>query len=62
MRHPLLWLYAEAKDTVMYNWSVFDLSKLGDVDYIDFEVMSTNPDVPEYFCMDGFLAAIQVEY
>lgn len=54
--------YTEAKDTVMYNWSVFDLSKFGDVDYIDFEVKSTNPDVPEYFCMDGFLAGIQVEY
>lgn len=54
--------YTEAKDTVMYNWSLFDLSKLGDVDYIDFKVESTNPDVPGYFCMDNFLAAIQVEY
>jgi hypothetical protein len=52
----------EAKDTVMYNWTKFDLSKLGPVDFIDFELNSTNPSVPAYFCMDGLLAGVQIEY
>ena len=46
----------------MYNWSVLDLSTLGDVDYVNFDVTSTNPDVPGYFCIDGYLANIKVEY
>lgn len=50
------------KDTIMYNWSVFDLSKLGGVDYMDFEVTSTNPAVPEYFCMDGLAGHIAISY
>lgn len=51
-----------AKDTVMYNWTVFNLSKLGPVDYVDFEVQSTNPEVPGSFCLDGYLANIKIEY
>lgn len=54
--------YTEAKDSVMYNWTAFTLSALGSVDYIDFEVQSTCPDVPGYFCMDGLLAGVSVEY
>lgn len=54
--------YKEARDSVMYNWTPFNLSTLGVVDYVDFEVVSTNPDVPEYFCLDGYLASINIEY
>ena len=54
--------YTQAKDSVMYNWTPFTLSNLGAVDYVDFEVVSTNPDVPEYFCIDGYLASINIEY
>lgn len=54
--------YTEAKDSVMYNWTPFQLSSLGAVDYVDFEVVSTNPEVPGYFCLDGYLASIKVEY
>lgn len=54
--------YTEAKDSVMYNWTVFDLSALGTVDFVDFELNSTNPSVPAYFCIDGFLAGVQIEY
>lgn len=53
--------YTEAKDSVMYSWSVFDLQPLGDVDFIDFSVESTNPSVPGYFCMDGLLAGINIK-
>ena len=54
--------FTEAKDSVMYNWTPFPLSSLGIVDYIDFKVESTNPQVPGYFCMDSFVAGIYVEY
>ena len=54
--------FTEAKDSVMYNWSVLDLSTLGDVDYVNFDVTSTNPDVPGYFCLDGYMASINVEF
>jgi hypothetical protein len=50
------------KDTVMYNWTKFDLSKLGFVDYIDIEVVSTNPNVPAYCCIDNFSAGINIAY
>lgn len=54
--------YSEAKDTVMYNWTPFTLSSLGAVDYIDFEIESTCPDVPGYVCIDGLLAGVAIEY
>lgn len=54
--------YTEAKDSVMYSWTAFGLSALGPVDYVDFEVVSTNPDVPGYFCLDGYLASINISY
>ena len=54
--------FTEAKDSVMYNWTAFPLTSLGVVDCIDFEVVSTNPEVPGYFCLDGFVAGVYVEY
>ena len=54
--------FTEAKDSVMYTWTQFPLSSLGNVDYVDFKVESTNPNVPGYFCMDNFIAGVQVEY
>lgn len=54
--------YTEAKDSVMYNWTAFPLNALGAVDFIDFDLESTNPDVPEYFCLDGLLASIMIAY
>ena len=54
--------YTEAKDSIMTTWSYFDLSKLGSVDVIDFEIVSTNPDVPKYFCMDQLAAGIVLQY
>lgn len=54
--------YSALKDTVMYNWTVFDLSKLGAVDFVDFNVTSTKPEVPGYVCIDGILANISISY
>lgn len=53
--------YTEVRDSVMYNWTEFPLSSLGAVDYIDFKVESTNPEVPGYFCMDGLVAGISID-
>jgi hypothetical protein len=50
-----------AADTVMYNWSKLDLSKLGSVDAIDFELTSTKGGIPMYFCMDELSAKIAIE-
>lgn len=54
--------YTAAKDSIMYNWTPFDLSVLGAVEYVDFEVESTNPDVPGFVCVDGVLASINISY
>jgi hypothetical protein len=54
--------YTEAKDSVMCTWTAFPMSSLGAVDFIEFEVESTNPNVPGYFCLDGLLAGISIEY
>lgn len=54
--------YTAEKDSIMYNWSVFDLSKLGTVDNVDFSVTSTNPAVPGYACMDGIYVKISLSY
>ena len=54
--------YTEAKDSVMYNWTQFNLASLGAVDYIDFEINSTNASVPGYFCLDNLVAGVQIEY
>ena len=54
--------YTAAKDSVMYNWSVFDMTKLKGVDKVEFSVESTNPEVPGYVCIDGVMANITVSY
>lgn len=54
--------YTETKDSIMYNWSVFDLSKLGAIDRIKFDVQSTNSAVPSYVCLDGIYTKISLEY
>lgn len=54
--------YNALKDSVVTSWTKFDLTKLGTVDKIDFDVVTTKDIVPEYFCMDEFQAAISLEY
>ena len=54
--------YEKYRDSVVTRWTVFDISKLGSVDCIDFELSSTKPGIPEYFCMDSFSADISVSY
>lgn len=51
-----------AADTTMYNWTKFDLSKLGSVDAIDFDLVCDNPAIPTCFCLDELTASIDIEY
>ena len=45
------------KDSVVTNWTVFELSQLGIVDKIDFDIiLPEGSDVPQSVCMDDFTA------
>ncbi len=50
------------KREVVTKWTKFDLSALGDVDFIDFEWESSNPAIPPYFCIDLLTAAISLSW
>lgn len=50
------------KDSIVSVWTTFDLSKLGTVDNVKFEMNSGNKDISKYFCLDDFLATISTEY
>lgn len=52
----------EVTDSVIYNWTNFDLSKLGSVDRIDFEIESSQAGIPPYFCMDYMRANVAKEW
>ena len=52
----------EGKVVIPEMWKVFDLKELGDIQYVDFDVQSSNPKVPEVFCMDNFGARVSLEY
>ena len=54
--------YTEAKDSIVSTWTPFDMSSLGSIETIDFEVISTNDAVPAFFCMDDMTASISLEY
>ncbi len=54
--------FTAKKDSIVSVWTPFELSKLGSVDFVDFEINSSNPDVPPFFCMDSMVATIDIEY
>lgn len=54
--------YSAVRDTIVTRWTKFDLSKLGNVDNIDFEIISSKAVVPAYFCLDDFYTYIALEY
>ena len=53
--------FSTQKDSIVSTWTQFDISKLGVIDFIDFNVESTKKEVPAYFCMDYFTASITIE-
>lgn len=44
--------FSAQKDSIVSRWTPFELDKLGSIEYVDFEVISTKPGTPAYFCMD----------
>lgn len=52
-----------AVDSVMYNWTKFDLSNLKAVDMINFElVIPEGKAIPATVCMDDLMAQISLSY
>ena len=54
--------YSAAKDSIVSTWTAFNLTKLGSFEYVDFELTSTNPNIPTNFCMDNFTVNIELTY
>lgn len=54
--------YTAQKDSIVSKWTAFDLNKLGAIEYVDFELMSTNPDIPGYVCIDSVVANVHISY
>lgn len=57
--------FSSQKDSIVSKWTKFDLSRLGSVQYVDFEVLvhSANPlSVPADFCMDNMVSSVNVSY
>jgi hypothetical protein len=49
-------------DTTIYNWTKFNLEKLGDVDAIDFELYTSRTDIPTSFCLDELNVSVNITY
>lgn len=54
--------FSTQKDSIVSTWTPFDLNKLGSVEYIEFRLTSSKPDVPLNFCLDDMVAAINLSY
>lgn len=54
------------EDSVMTSWTRLDLSKLGEVDCIDFDVEYSNPiaeaGFPVYFCLDNLVSSVYIKF
>ena len=54
--------FSAQKDSIVTAWTEFDLSELGSVEYVDFEIESSNQSVPLYFCIDNITASVDLAY
>ena len=54
--------FTEQKDSIVSTWTPFELEKLGYVDHVDFEITSTKPNTPAYFCMDMLFYNVSLKY
>jgi hypothetical protein len=54
--------YSEHKDSLVVNWSKFDLQKLGNVQFVEFEFSGTKEDIPYSVCIDDMVARIVLQY
>lgn len=53
--------YSAREDSVVTAWTLFDLKKLGSVDAVDFEIISSK-DAPKVFCLDVMVASVTLTY
>lgn len=54
--------FSAQKDSIVTKWTAFDMAKLKDVEYVDFELISSKSDFPGYVCMDNVVVDIALEY
>lgn len=54
--------YSAAKDSIVSVWTPFELMKLGSIEYVDFELVSSKPDTPLSFCMDNMVFKVDISY
>ena len=54
--------YSAAKDSIVSLWTPFELTKLGSIEHVDFELISTKDGVPPYFCMDNMVFKVDITY
>lgn len=54
--------FSAQKDSIVSKWTAFDLKKLGFVEYVEFSMHSTRPDVPLNFCLDEMVSSINLSY
>lgn len=54
--------YSALKDSIVVSWTPFYLNKLGSVEYVEFEIISTKENVPTSVCIDDVVARISLEY
>lgn len=49
-------------DSLLKGWKRFNISKLGDIDYVNFELESSIADLPKYFCIDNIFTNVHIKY
>lgn len=54
--------FSAQKDSIVSTWTPFNLNKLGSVEYVEFTVTSSKPEVPLNFCLDDMIASVSLEY
>ena len=54
--------FTEKKDSIVSRWTPFELGSLGEIEYVDLEITSTQPDTPAYFCMDMLVYNVEIQY
>lgn len=53
--------YTDSGLNMIDSWKRFDLTKLGDFDYLEFSILSNVDDVPLYCCIDGMVVSVDLE-
>ncbi|MGN0188240.1 MAG: DUF4465 domain-containing protein [Candidatus Cryptobacteroides sp.] len=51
-----------APDSVNTTWQQMPLTKLGNIDAVDFSIESSKEGFPKYVCLDNLVASISVKY